>query len=381
MRTVRGLLFREICGAVGFVALAFLSLFFFIDFVDELDEAGRTPGRGALTAAGLAALELPGHLYELLPIAVLIGTIYTLARMAQSSEWTILRTGGLGPGRALWLLAGLALGFGVLTVLVGDTLAPAAERWRVAWKAAGAGLPALGPAAAGTTTLSGAGAWLRERRPTPQGERGVNIHVAGTGAGGTLEGIRLFEFDAAGRLASRTTAARGRVEADGTWRLQGVVIDRWPEAGATGDPRVTTERLATLAWPSSLSAGVVAAAVLPVATMNTWQLWQYGRHLDAQAQAAVPTEIRFWRRAVYPFSAFVMVALALPFAYLNARGGGIPLKVFAGILLGITFVLMNNLAGHVGTLGNWTPWVAAAAPSGLFLLLSLAAFGWLVRHR
>ena len=44
---------------------------------------------------------MPGHLYELAPIAVLIGTIYALARLAQSSEFTILRTGGLGPGRAL----------------------------------------------------------------------------------------------------------------------------------------------------------------------------------------------------------------------------------------------------------------------------------------
>ncbi len=55
-------------------------------------------------------LELPGHLYELLPIAVLIGTIYSLARLAQSSEFTILRTGGLGPWRALRLLTVLGAG-------------------------------------------------------------------------------------------------------------------------------------------------------------------------------------------------------------------------------------------------------------------------------
>ena len=63
-------------------------------------------------------LEQPGHFYELAPISVLIGTIYAMARLAQSSEFTILRTGGLGPGRALrryllswiWLLPPLALG-------------------------------------------------------------------------------------------------------------------------------------------------------------------------------------------------------------------------------------------------------------------------------
>ena len=36
MKTVRRLLYRDIGGSVLFVAVAFLCLFFFIDFVDEL---------------------------------------------------------------------------------------------------------------------------------------------------------------------------------------------------------------------------------------------------------------------------------------------------------------------------------------------------------
>ena len=103
MRTVRRLLYADIVSSVAFVAVAFLSLFFFIDFVDELGSITKT--YTALHAAVYSLLELPGHLYELSPIAVLIGTIYALARMAQSSEFTILRTGGLGPGRALSLLS------------------------------------------------------------------------------------------------------------------------------------------------------------------------------------------------------------------------------------------------------------------------------------
>ena len=57
------------------------------------------------------------------------------------------------------------------------------------------------------------------------------------------------------------------------------------------------------------------------------------------------------------------------------------LKVFGGIMLGISFVLLNNLAGHIGMLRQWTPWVVASTPSFIYLLLSLAAFAWLVRYR
>jgi lipopolysaccharide export system permease protein len=50
-------------------------------------------------------------------------------------------------------------------------------------------------------------------------------------------------------------------------------------------------------------------------------------------------------------------------------------------MLGISFVLLNNVSGHLGLLRNWTPWIVAATPSALYLLLSLAAFAWLVRYR
>ena len=77
----------------------------------------------------------------------------------------------------------------------------------------------------------------------------------------------------------------------------------------------------------------------------------------------------------------VMVALALPFAYLHARAGGVSYKVFGGIMLGISFVLLNNVAGHLGLLKDWTPWLVAASPSLLYFGLSMAAFAWLVRYR
>ena len=126
---------------------------------------------------------------------------------------------------------------------------------------------------------------------------------------------------------------------------------------------------------------MVAAAVLPVRTMSTVELWRYSQHLSSQEQATSRHEIQFWKKALYPLACLVMVALALPFAYLQARAGGISIKVFGGILLGISFVLLNNVAGHLGVMRNWTPWVVAATPSTLYLVLSMAAFTWLVRYR
>ena len=132
MKTIRRLIYAEVLKSVGFVTLGFLCLFFFFDFVDELQSIGKsdTLGYGTPQALMYVALLIPNHLYELLPIAVLIGTIFVMARLAQSSEYTILRTSGLGPWRALRTLLVLGVGFVFLTFAIGDYLTPAADRVR-----------------------------------------------------------------------------------------------------------------------------------------------------------------------------------------------------------------------------------------------------------
>ena len=122
-------------------------------------------------------------------------------------------------------------------------------------------------------------------------------------------------------------------------------------------------------------------ALLKPERMSTIDLFKYIRHLDANAQTAQRYEIEFWRKVFYPLSCLVMVILALPFAYLHFRAGGIASYVFAGVMIGISFFLLNNVFGYIGNLRNWQPWLAAATPGLLYMAVSLAAFGWLVLRR
>ena len=376
MKTVRRLLYRDITGSVLFVALAFLALFFFIDVVEEMSAAARRgvpPGMAAL----LALLEAPGNLYELAPISMLIGTIYALSRMAQASEFTILRTAGLGPTRALRLLLLPGAVFGAMTFAWGEWVVPQAER-------ASAELNAR---LRGGTLGGSQGAWMKDSTGSSPQARSSAVHVSWSSLDGRLHGVRIFEFDGDGRLVRRIEADSALVSGDGAWQLEQARLTDWPAtpapdtAAAGGPPAVKQAPPGPLAWRSSLTPDVVSAAVRPLSTMSTPDLWRYSRHLASQEQAAQRYEIRFWKRVLYPLSCLVMAALALPFAYLHARAGGISLKVFGGMMLGISFVLVNHLSGHLGLLRDWTPWVAAAVPSLAYLMLSLAAFAWLVRFR
>ena len=126
---------------------------------------------------------------------------------------------------------------------------------------------------------------------------------------------------------------------------------------------------------------MVSAAVLKPDRMSTIALFQYIQHLEANEQSAQRYAIEFWKKVFFPLSCLVMVVLALPFAYLHFRSGNMAGYVFAGVLIGISFFLLNNVFGYIGNLRNWSPWIAAAAPGILYSLLSLGAFGWLVLKR
>src|SRR5690606_23552672 len=223
--------------------------------------------------------------------------------------------------------------------------------------------------------------------------RTVTVNVGAAEGHNDLRQVRIFEFDDQGRLLRRLGAARAQVEsieggARSIWHLQEVRDTQWQphierpnEPQSLEDSGVTEPQRDKLGWRRSLTPLVVTASVLPADTMSTVALWRYTRHLSDNAQAVQRYELQFWKRAFAPLVCFVMLGLALPFAYLHARAGGMNLKVFGGIMLGISFVLVNHIAGHLAMLHQWEPWLATLIPSLAYLLLSLSAFVWLVRNR
>lgn len=364
MNTLRRMIYRDIAVSVGFVTLAFLALFFFFDLVDELRWTGEAyTTRHAVLAV---ALNIPTHIYELLPITVLIGTIFVMARMAQTSEFTIMRTSGLGPWRALSLLASIGVAFVALTFVVGDYISPMGEKTSQLIRAQ----------RFGQLTTGRTGAWLREKHD--DGLVAVNVGALSTSGG--LQNIRAYRFDSGGHLSMQWFAQSGSFDDNGHWQLSDVTQRIYHIAGGT-EARVETRELPEWSWPTQITRNMVAAAVLKPDQMSTYDLFQYVRHLQANGQTTQRYEIELWRKVFYPISCLVMVVLALPFAYLHFRSGGIAGYVFAGVMAGISFFMLNNVFGYAGNLQNWSPMFTAAAPGLIYSVLSLAAFTWLVLRR
>ena len=386
MKTIRRLIYGEVLTAIALVALGFLALFFFFDLVDELQYLGKNNGlpSGLPTASDIyqirhalvyVGLLVPNHLYELMPISVLIGTIFVMARLAQSSEYTILRTSGLDPWRALKMLLSLGGIFVILSFLIGDYLAPWSERTAQLLKSRYQGV----------ITVGQTGAWLKEK----QTYNSVIANVRTLSPDNEMLGLQIFEFNSKGLVVSKMLAASATFALDNSWQLYDVTRTEFnlPSDAATASyavkqsADVLRKSMASFRWPTEITQDMVSVALLKPERMGTLDLFNYIRHLDANGQSAQRYEIEFWKKVFYPLSCLVMVMLALPFAYLHFRSGGTAAYVFGGVMMGISFFLLNNVFGYVGNLQNWQPWLAAAAPGMLYMAISLGAFSWLVLRR
>src|SRR3546814_4514374 len=81
-------------------------------------------------------------------------------------------------------------------------------------------------------------------------------------------------------------------------------------------------------------------------------------HLQTERQV-----VALWRKMAYPFTLLVMITIAAPIGFMQTRRGGVGSKVFIGILLGVGFFMLNQLALNVGMLSKWAPWVTALVPN------------------
>lgn len=384
----------SIIQAVSFVAVAFLGLISFMDLSGELPAVGKG-GYDFQNALMYVLLQMPGNVYQVMPVAALIGTIYTMAQFASSSEFTIMRASSMSTRTAASMVFKVGILFVLVAFVFGELItprtAPLAERVRLAAKG---------------STLSAefrSGMWTKDSIHT-EGVKGPVIgtrffNVRQIRPDGQLVDVRLYEFDPNMRMRALITATGGRYQGNNTWRLTGVsetLFSNSRELPAPGTPRpegqslqaafgqetsaVSTRKLESLELASEITPKILSVSRSDPERMSANELAVYTRHLAENRQETDRFKVAFWKKIIDPLSILVLMALALPFAYLHTRSGGVSLKIFVGIMIGVSFLLLNALFSHLGVLTALPAFFTAAAPSILFSLLAIGALWWVERH-
>ena len=357
MKLLARYLASQVLAASGFVLLGLLLLFAFFDVIEELGSLGRN-SYGLGQAAVVVLLNVPGHLYEILPVAALMGALFALSRLVGNSEYAVMRVSGLSTWRVAGYFSIIGVALALLMLLMGEFVAPWSEQAAQRYK--------LRATHSVVAQQFRSGLWVKDDK------RFINVREVMPD--NTLRGIEIYGFEADGRLGWIRAAEQAHWRGNQTWDLQQVVETHF---GADG---IRASRTARQDWQSVLTPDILSVLLIAPEKMSARTLWRYVAHLKENNQKATRYELALWTKFVSPFIIPIMMLIVMPFAIQGPREGGTSVKIFIGILAGLAFHLLSRLFGHLGLLNDWPAAVVASLPLLIFLAIALAGIRWVDRR-
>lgn len=357
MKLLARYLTGQVLIASGFVLLGLLVLFAFFDVIQELGSLGRN-SYGLAQAVIVVLLNIPGHLYEIVPVAALIGTLFALSRLVGNSEYAVMRVSGLSNWRVSGYFATIGVVLSLLVLVLGEYVAPWSEQAAQRYK--------LLATHSVVAQQFRSGLWVKD------GSTFINVREVMPD--NTLRGVEIYGFAAAGRLDWIRAAAEARWRNGQSWELHQVVETRFGDDGihATSIPRQD--------WQSVLTPDILSVLLVAPEKMSARTLWRYVAHLKENGQKATRYELALWSKFISPFVIPIMMLIAMPFAIQGPRSAGTSSKIFIGILVGLGFHLMSRLFGHLGLLNDWPVVIVSGLPLLIFLSIALLGIRWVDRR-
>ncbi len=334
--------------------LGLLAMFSFFDLIQELDSLGQG-SYGISQMLVFVLLSIPGHVYDVVPVAVLVGMMYSLGTLARNSELVVMRVSGLSLLNIGWILVKVGMLFTALTFFVGELITPISEKMaqRMRVKATDSVI----------AQDFKSGLWVKD------GKSFVNVETVLPDA--SLLNVRIYEFDESFKLRSISVAKKGEFE-DERWGLSKVTQIKFNTYKNVEQNNIQTQTFNQANWKSLIRPELLNVLLVAPEKMSVWNLYAFIQHLQANRQKTTRYNVALWSKMIYPLACMVMVILALPFGFIQQRTGGTSAKLFIGVMLGVVYQIMNRVFIHLGVLNDWPPLMSAITPTILFLIAGLS---------
>ena len=325
------------------VASGLTALFSLLEFVDQLHDVGQGHYRVA-DAFLYVLLTVPSRMLQLMPVSLLLGSLFALGNLSNGSELIAMQAVGLSERRIVGWALKLAVPITIVLFLVAEFVIPTAQRMAQAER--------MSKMSTETSIEDGNGFWAQSDHEY--------LNVRWVDYGNIPRDIDIYAFTEHGELRSFIHADSAKIESKDTWLLSGV--DRTQLGN-----QVQTEHLATLPWPSFLRPHQVQLLILPPDKMPPIELYRYIRVMKRQNHQSARLEQAFWNMVSIPLSMVAMVLVATPFVFGPPRGRSAGQRITIGAAVGIVFSLTQQITSLVSLLLDLNPAFAAMAPSALLL--------------
>lgn len=265
----------------------------------------------------------PSYLYDILPVAALIGSVLGLGALASNSELIVMRSVGI----SLWRIVGWVMRSALLLIVLSFVL----SEWVIPYTNEKAQSIKKQRSVAALGEVKGY--WSRE------GQRFIYIDYANSQ--GQLRNIQAIDFDQNYRLQSFVTAEKGQFLKDGQWTLD---KSHQVDLLAQGNAIKTDHEQQALGL--ALQPKYVHMVTLDPDDLSPSQLISFMQYLSEYSQVPKTYELAFWKKVTSPFALITLVLIACSFIFGPLRQQSMGFRLVIALFTGLGFFYLQDFLGY-----------------------------------
>lgn len=318
----------------------------FVGILGELDDIGMH-GYGIKQALVFVLATLPGEVYPLFPAAALMGCLIGLGKLASQSELIVMQASGVSKTQITVFVAYAAIIMLVVITSIGEGVNPKLEHFAKQYKNQAQ--------TGGVISDVRQGLWVRDG--------GNFMHIETVLPDGKLVSVLRYQLDQT-KVVATSRAREGHYE-QGQWFFSDVTEN------AFSKDKIVSRHFDRQVWPIALDPDFVGIANIDPDQASLPELKRYIHYLSKTGLYTKPYEFEFWKRVFRPFTALVMIGLAIPFIFGSLRTKPMGFRVLVGVMIGFGFYTFNEFLGPFSLLYQIPPFLCAFVPLMCFAVLDL----------
>jgi lipopolysaccharide export system permease protein len=333
------------------VFVSMIAVVFLLDYIELIRRGASRADATLLSLLELAALKQPYMAEQIMPFAILFGTMMLFWRLTRSHELVVARAAGVSAWQfmAPAIVAAFAIGVFVVTIFN-----PIASVLQARYESLEARILKTG---SDNLTFSRTGFWLRQ---SDESGSAAVIHAARMQMPETrLQEVTILTYvhdtKLTGRIDAKTASLR-----DGNWHISDGTA--WAP-GHQAAPFVKYE------LPTNLTSTKIQEGFASPETMSFWQLPGFISLLENSGFSAQRHRLYFDALLARPFLFTAMVLIAAVFSLRMQRRGGVALMIAAGIGCGFVLYFLSDVVFALGLAAAIPVALAAWIPAGVSWLL------------
>ena len=320
-----------------------------VGLLDLVDELKKVDEGYTLTLAFLyVLLNIPQNIYEVLPIATLMGSLIGLSKLSSTNELNAAKFSGLSLSKIIKITLKAGSIIVLLTFLIGEFVAPKGQQVANNLKNISQ-----------STRLSMKntdGIWIKNRSSF--------IHIAKVYPSKIVQEVSIYRFNKKQQLIESIYAEEGNY-INQKWIMKKITKTNFEKKNI----QIENEEFSS--FKEFVDLDLFDIMIIKPNQMNIMQLDKYIKYLENNSMEAKNYELAFWSKFSIPLSCLVMFLLTTPFVHSNIRSASYGQRIFIGILTGVSLFLFNQTINKLSIIINVPPFLGSFLPIFILLILSL----------